>query len=126
MTEKDKVVLIGTGVTLHEAIIAANELDITGIGARVIDPFTVKPLDKEAIIKNIIEVGGRAIVVEDHYYEGGLGEAVLSATAMERDIIIKHIAVSKIPHSGPPAKLMDLYGISAKHIEAAAREILKY
>ncbi|XP_018564959.1 transketolase-like protein 2 [Anoplophora glabripennis] len=125
-SEKDKVVLIGAGVTLHEAISAADELAKIGINARVIDPFTVKPLDKETIIKNITEVGGRAVVIEDHYYEGGLGEAVLSAAAMERNIIIKHIAIPKIPHSGPAAKLMDLYGISAKHIIAEAQEILKY
>lgn len=125
-SEKDKVVLIGAGVTLHEALSAASELEKIGINVRVIDPFTIKPLDKETIVKNINEVGGRAVVVEDHYYEGGLGEAVLSATAMERNVVVKHIAVPKVPHSGPPAKLMDLYGISAKHIVIAAQEILKY
>ncbi|KAJ8927245.1 hypothetical protein NQ314_020325 [Rhamnusium bicolor] len=124
-SDKDQVVLIGAGVTLVEAITASDELAKLGIGARVIDPFTVKPIDKETIVNNIKEVGGRAVVVEDHYYEGGLGEAVLSTTALERDIIIKHIAVAKVPHSGPPNVLLDLYGLSAKHIVAAAQEILK-
>ncbi|KAG5889181.1 hypothetical protein JTB14_033659 [Gonioctena quinquepunctata] len=122
---KDQVVLIGGGITLHEAIAASAELAKAGIGARVIDPFTVKPLDKETIVKNIKEVGGRAVVVEDHYYEGGLGEAVLSATALERGIIVKHLAVPTVPRSGPTNALLDLYGISAKHIVAAAQEILK-
>ncbi|KAJ8955400.1 hypothetical protein NQ318_003498 [Aromia moschata] len=66
-SDKDQVVLIGGGVTLHEAISAANDLAKLGIGARVIDPFTVKPLDKETIVENIKAVGGRAVVVEDHY-----------------------------------------------------------
>lgn len=99
-------------------------MEKSGIGARVIDPFTVKPIDKELIIKNIKEVGGRAVVIEDHYYEGGLGEAVLSATALERDIIVKHIAVPTLPRSGPPKALLALYGLSAKHIVEAAQEIL--
>ncbi|CAG9855127.1 unnamed protein product [Phyllotreta striolata] len=124
-TDKDQVVVIGGGVTLHEAVTASTELSKAGIGVRVIDPFTVKPIDKETIIKNIKEVGGRAVVVEDHYYEGGLGEAVLSAVALERNIIVKHIAVPTIPRSGPPNALLDKYGLSAKHIVEAIQEILK-
>ncbi|CAH0561995.1 unnamed protein product [Brassicogethes aeneus] len=122
---KDQLVIIGAGITLQEAITASKKLSAVGIGARVIDPFTVKPLDKNTIIENIKEVGGRAIVVEDHYFEGGLGEAVLSATAMERNIIVKHIAVPRVPRSGPPAALLDRYGLSADHIVTAAQEILK-
>ncbi|XP_060515970.1 transketolase-like protein 2 [Cylas formicarius] len=124
-SQKDQVVLIGGGITIQEALTAAKELAKAGIGARVIDPFTVKPLDKETIIKNIKEVGGRAVVVEDHYYEGGLGDAVFAATALERNIIIKHLAIGELPRSGPPNALLDLYGISAKHIVIAAQEILK-
>ncbi|KAJ8983517.1 hypothetical protein NQ317_012008 [Molorchus minor] len=124
-SDKDQVVLIGGGVTLHEAITAANELAKIGIGARVIDPFTVKPLDRETLIKNIKEVGGRAVVVEDHYYEGGLGEAVTAAVALERNIIVKHLAVDRVPRSGPPTVLLDMFGISAKHVVKAAQDILK-
>lgn len=122
---KDQVVLIGAGITLQESLIAAKQLAKVGIHARVIDPFTVKPLDKETIIKNIKEVGGRAIVTEDHYYEGGLGDAVFAATALERNIVIKHLAVGELPRSGPPNVLLDVYGLSAKHIALAAEEILK-
>lgn len=122
---KDQVVLIGAGVTLQESISAAKELAQAGISARVIDPFTVKPLDKETIIKNIKEVGGRAVVTEDHYYQGGLGEAVIAALALEKDIIVKHLAVGELPRSGPPNALLQYYGISAKHISSAAQDILK-
>lgn len=124
-SSKDQIVLIGGGVTLQEAMTASAELAQQGIGARVIDPFTVKPLDKETIVKNIHECGGRAVVVEDHYYEGGLGEAVLSATAMEKNVIVKHIAVPTLPRSGPPTALLDLYGLTAKHIINATHEVLK-
>ncbi|KOB75282.1 Transketolase [Operophtera brumata] len=82
---KDKVLLIGAGVTLHEAIAAADKL-------------------KE---------------------EGGVGEAVLSALALERDVIVKHVFVQEVPRSGPPAVLLDKYGISAPHIVAAAQQLLK-
>lgn len=122
---KDEVVLIGGGITIQESLNAARELAKSGIHARVIDPFTVKPLDKETIIKNIKEVGGRAVVTEDHYYEGGLGDAVFAATALERDIVVKHLAIGEVPRSGPPNALLDLYGISAKHIIVAAQEVLK-
>lgn len=62
--------MIGAGVTLYEALSAAEELDKSGISVRVIDPFTIKPLDVDTIIKNAKEVGGRIITVEDHYPEG--------------------------------------------------------
>lgn len=119
------MVLIGGGVTLHEAIKAAENLAKEGIGARVIDPFTVKPLDKETILKNIKEVGGKAVVVEDHYYQGGLGEAVIAATALEKNVLVKHLAVGEIPRSGPPNVLLEKYGISSSHIISAAHELLK-
>lgn len=121
---KDQVVLIGGGITIDESLAAAKQLEKLGINARVIDPFTIKPLDKD-IIKNIKEVGGRAVVTEDHYYEGGIGEAVIAAAALERDVIIKHLAIGELPRSGPPAVLLDRFGISAKHIVEAAQEILK-
>ncbi|KAL4717225.1 hypothetical protein ACJJTC_017112 [Scirpophaga incertulas] len=122
---KDKVLLIGAGVTLHEAVTAANKLKEEGVEARVMDPFTVKPLDTAAVVKHAKAVGGRIVVVEDHYQAGGLGEAVLSAVAMERDVIVKHIYVREVPRSGPPAALLDKYGISAPHIVAAAKALVK-
>ncbi|XP_050444726.1 transketolase-like protein 2 isoform X2 [Cataglyphis hispanica] len=122
----DQVLLIGAGVTLHEAVKAADELAEAGINARVIDPFTIKPIDAQAIIKNAKEVGGRIVTVEDHYPQGGLGEAVQSAVALERNIIVKKLAVPNVPRSGPPTVLLENYGISARNIVAAVQEILKH
>lgn len=122
----DQVLVIGAGVTLHEAIKAGNELAKNGVNIRVIDPFTIKPIDAQTIIKNAKEVGGRIITVEDHYPQGGLGEAVQSAVALERNIIVKKLAVPNVPRSGPPTVLLESYGISAHNIVAAVQEIVKY
>lgn len=124
-TSKDQVLIIGAGVTLHEALNASTDLAKAGIGARVLDPFTVKPIDRDGIIKNAKECGGLILVVEDHYPEGGLGEAVLSAVALERNIIVKHVAVQEVPRSGPPNVLIDHYGLSAKKIVNAVKELIK-
>lgn len=122
---KDQVLLIGAGITLYEALNAAAELEKSGVHARVLDPFTIKPLDAEAIITNAQQCGGRIVVVEDHYREGGLGEAVLSAVAEQRNIVVKHLFVPTVPRSGPSTVLIDMFGISARHVTAAALEILK-
>lgn len=121
----DKVLLIGAGITLYEAITAATELEKSGIKARVFDPFTIKPLDHVAIIENAKAVGGRIVVVEDHYKEGGLGEAVMHAVAEHPRIVVKHLAVQKVPRSGPPTVLIDLFGLSARHIIKAVEDVLK-
>lgn len=121
----DVVLIIGAGITLYEALDAANELEKSGIHARVLDPFTVKPLDKETIVKNAIECGGRIVVVEDHYKQGGLGEAVLSAVSDQRNIIVEHLGVENIPRSGPPTVLIDMFGISARCIVSAVKKIRK-
>lgn len=120
----DRVLVIGAGVTLHEAIAAANELSKVSVNIRVLDPFTVKPLDSETIIANAKECGGRILTVEDHYLEGGLGEAVLSAVAEEKNITVKKLAVKEVPRSGPPSVLLEMYGISAKHIVNAVQQLV--
>lgn len=123
---KDVALVIGAGVTLHEAIKAADHLAKEGINIRVMDPFTIKPIDEESIAKHAKEVGGRVITVEDHYPQGGLGEAVVSALALKRNIIVKMLAVSTVPRSGPPAVLLEKYGISANNIIATVRDIVTY
>jgi transketolase len=120
-----RCLLLVEGFTLHEAISAANELSKAGVGVRVLDLFTVKPIDKEGIIKNANECGGRILVVEEHYYEGGIGEAVCAAVSQERNIIVKHIAVPRVPRSGTPTALLDYYGLNSKHIVNYVQEILK-
>lgn len=124
-SNNDQVLVIGAGVTLAEAITAANELSKNGINVRVLDLFTVKPIDKEAIIKNAKEAGGKILVVEEHYLEGGLGEAVMAAVALERDIIVKHVAVPRVPRSGTPNALLDYYGLSATHIVKYVQDFIK-
>lgn len=124
-SENDSVLLIGAGITLYEALSAAAELEKAGVNARVLDPFTIKPLDHVAIIENAKACGGRIVVVEDHYREGGLGEAVLHAVAEQPRIVVKHLAVSELPRSGPPTVLIDLFGLSARHIVKAVGDVLK-
>ncbi|KAH9392647.1 Transketolase-like protein 2 [Tyrophagus putrescentiae] len=125
---KDSVLLVGAGVTLFEALNAAETLaSAHGISARVIDPFTVKPLDVATLVANAKEVGGRVLTVEDHYPEGGLGEAVASALAEQKggNFVVKRLAVREIPRSGPPAVLIEKYGIGASAIVAAVLELVK-
>lgn len=123
-SKQDQVLLIGAGITLYEALNAAGELEKTGVHARVLDPFTIKPMDREAIIANAQQCGGRIVVVEDHYREGGVGEAVMSAVADQRNVVVKHLFVPTVPRSGPPNVLIDMFGISARHVVAAAQEIM--
>ncbi|KAJ8949633.1 hypothetical protein NQ318_007398 [Aromia moschata] len=124
-TNNDKLLIIAAGITLHESLIAARQLAQSGIGVRVLDLFTIKPLDKSAVIKNAKETGNKILVVEDHYYEGGIGEAVLSAIAEETGIYIKHIAIPRVPHSGTTAQVLDYYGIDANHIAGYVKDLLK-
>lgn len=124
-SDKDTVLLIGAGITLYEALAAAAELEKSGVHARVLDPFTIKPLDQAAVIENARAVGGRIVVVEDHYKEGGLGEAVLHAVAEQPRIVVKHLAVQEVPRSGPPTVLIDRFGLSARHIVKAVSDVLQ-
>ena len=120
--EADKVTVITAGVTLVEALKAYDELKKEGIFIRIIDAYSVKPLDRTNILANAAETGNRVIVVEDHFEGGGLGDAVASALA--GTAVIKHLCVRELPRSGKPAELMERYGISARHIAAAARDLL--
>uniref|UniRef100_A0A672FNC8 Transketolase n=1 Tax=Salarias fasciatus TaxID=181472 RepID=A0A672FNC8_SALFA len=120
-SDQDVVTVIGAGVTLHEALAAADILFMFS-NIRVIDPFTIKPLDAETIVSSARATGGQIITVEDHYKEGGLGEAVLSAVGGEPGIVVTRLAVEGVPRSGKPNELLDIFGISAKHIASAVRK----
>ena len=123
----DAVTLIGAGVTLHEALGAAEALAEEGVQARVIDAYSVKPIDAEGIRAAVAETGGRVVVAEDHHHEGGLGAAVLAALAAEplADLHLEHLAVDGVPGSGTTAELLDWAGIDAAHIARAARTVLE-
>ena len=117
----DDVTLIGAGVTVHNCLAAAEQLTAEGIKVRVIDLYSVKPLDRRALIDAARTTGGRLLVVEDHYPEGGIGSAVLEALADE-PVRMTHLAVRGLPTSGTPTELMDAAGIGVGSIvEAAAR-----
>jgi transketolase len=121
----DQVALIGAGVTLHNCLAAADELAGQGLQARVIDLYSVKPVDVEGLREAAAATGGRLVVAEDHYPEGGLGAAVLEALAMEATPPrVAHCAVRGLPGSGTPAELMEAAGISAARIAAAARDLV--
>uniref|UniRef100_A0A8C8A5C8 Transketolase n=1 Tax=Oryzias sinensis TaxID=183150 RepID=A0A8C8A5C8_9TELE len=123
-SDNDVATVIGAGVTLHEALTAAEMLKKEGKSIRVIDPFTIKPLDAATVLASARATGGQIITVEDHYKEGGLGEAVLSAVGQEPGIVVTRLAVTGLPRSGKPQELLDIFGISAKHIVACVLNVL--
>jgi transketolase len=110
----DKATVIGAGITLFEALKAHDELQKQGISIRVIDLYSIQPIDAPALIKAAQETG-RLITVEDHYIAGGIGDAVARAVA-PAGFAVTRLAVSEIPRSGAPDELIDKYGISARHI----------
>ena len=118
----DRVAIVAAGVTLYEALSAADQLAAEGIQARVIDLFSVQPIDASTLRRAAAECGGNIVTVEDHYAHGGIGSAVLSALA-EDAARVRHLAVRGIARSGKPAELLDRFGISARHIADAARSM---
>ena len=124
-TPHDQVALMGAGVTVHNCLAAAEELAADGIAARVIDLYSVKPVDVETLRAASAVTGGHLLVAEDHYPQGGLGAAVMEALALEeRPPRIAHCAVRGLPTSGTPQELMEAAGISGPRIAAAARELI--
>ncbi|QDU64560.1 Transketolase 2 [Planctomycetes bacterium Pan216] len=120
---KDVATLVGAGVTLAETLKAAERLEKNGLPVRVIDPFTIKPIDAKTLITAAKETGGVIITVEDHYPQGGLGEAVASAVAAEKNVRVFRLAVGEIPRSGESAELLHRYGIDADAIVAKVEEV---
>jgi transketolase len=123
-SDGDDVAIVTAGITVHEALEAAQTLDGEGIAARVIDLYSVKPIDAETL-RAAAEATGRILTVEDHWPEGGLGEAVLDALAEldERPRVVR-LAVRELPGSGTPAELLAEAGIDAEHIAEAARRLV--
>jgi transketolase len=121
----DQVTLVGAGVTLHECLGAADMLAQEGIAARVIDCYSVKPVDTETLAAAAEATSGRIVVAEDHHPEGGLGSAVADAllAAGPGELHITHLAVREMPGSGSDAELLAWAGIDADHIAAAARKL---
>jgi transketolase len=122
----DAVTLVGAGVTVHECLAAADRLAGDGVRARVIDLYSVKPVDAETLIAAADATNGRFVVAEDHHPEGGLGSAVTDALLAHgpRSLHIVHLSVREMPGSGTPEQLLNAAGIDAEHIEAATHDLL--
>ena len=125
-SDRDQVAVIAAGITVHEALKAYEVLKSEGITIRVIDAYSVKPIDRETLYRAARDTLGRLVVVEDHWFEGGLGDAVLDAFADTRvdGIRVIKLAVRDMPGSGTPAQLMDAAGIDADHLMQAVKSLL--
>ncbi|CAJ0606148.1 unnamed protein product [Cylicocyclus nassatus] len=116
----NKILLIGAGVTIYEIMKAADHLEKEGMHCCVIDPFTIKPLDEATIVKHAQRTGGTVLTVEDHYPAGGIGEAVAACVA-KHGIRVKSLCINDVPRSGKPDELLDMFGISTRHIAEAVK-----
>jgi transketolase len=124
-SEEDDVALIGAGITVHEALKAADALADEGVAARVVDLYSIKPIDADTLRATAEATHGRLVTIEDHWAEGGLGDAVLAALAdIDDPVRVVKLAVHEMPTSGKPEELLALAGIDAEHIAAAARELV--
>ena len=126
-SEKDEVTIVAAGITVHEALKAYEQLKSQRIMARVIDAYSVKPIDEETLMLAADEAGNKIVVVEDHWPEGGLGDAVLDAFSMRNGPIpeVVKLAVQSMPGSGTPDELMEEAGINAYHIVQAVRALVR-
>ena len=119
----DVATVVAAGVTVFEALAAHDVLAKDGIAIRVIDAYSVQPIDRDTLIVAGRETSGRLITVEDHYAHGGLGDAV-SEAVWDQAFRVKRLAVREIPRSGQPEELLDRFGISSRAIVAAVREVM--
>jgi transketolase len=122
LREGDKATIVAAGVTLFEALKAADALKNEGIGITVIDAYSIKPLGKDVIKAAAQKTGNTVITVEDHYAEGGLGDAVAGELSVY-GIKVHKLAVRELPHSGKPDELIAKYGIDAAAIVKAVKAL---
>jgi transketolase len=128
-SDADRVTVVAAGITVHEAIKACDQLQGEGIAVRLVDAYSVKPIDSRTLQEAVQATEGRIVVVEDHWPEGGLGEAVQTALLSNdgangiTGLKLAHLAVQSMPGSGTPQELMDAAGISASHIADAVRKL---
>jgi transketolase len=120
---EDVATVVGVGVTVFEALKAYDQLFTEGTHIRVIDAYSLQPIDAATLVAAGKATTGRIVTVEDHYPSGGLGDAVSEAVA-PAGFVVHRLAVREIPRSGQPEELLDRYGISAKHIVAAVKKLL--
>ena len=119
----DRLTIVAAGVTLFEALKAYDVLNAAGISVRVIDLYSIVPIDRATLVDSARATQGRILTVEDHYAHGGLGSAVLAALGSE-GVRVHMLAVREIPHSGKPDELLDRFGIGARAIVETAKRLL--
>ena len=125
-SDDDKVTIVAAGITLHEALKAADILSDEGIAARVIDLYSVKPIDTDTLVTAARATGGRVMTVEDHWAEGGIGDAVASALAeaqLDTPLRLVKLAVTAMPGSAKPDECIAAAGLDAESIAGAARKL---
>jgi transketolase len=122
-SDGDTVVVVAAGITVYEALKAYGELKGAGIALRVIDAYSVQPIDRDGLIAAGRATAGRIITVEDHYPHGGLGDAV-SEAVWDQGFRVERLAVREVPRSGTPEELIERFGISARAICAAVKKLL--
>ncbi len=136
-TKNKKIIIVAAGITLYESLKAQEELIEDGIEAIVVDCYSIKPIDSKTL-KSLIQPFAPSqgkptthnlqpttvITVEDHWFDGGLGDAVLNVFSDDPKVKVYKLAVTKMPHSGKPAELLDYEGISAKAIVEKVKEVL--
>lgn len=131
-SDDDKVTVVAAGITLHEALKAADELAGSGTNIRVIDLYSVKPVDYQTVHTSVAATGGKLVVVEDHWPQGGIGAAILECFAThtattadhKTDFQMTHLAPSELPGSATPQEQLDTNGISARHIVEAVNGLI--
>jgi transketolase len=121
-SDGDVATVIGAGVTVFEALKAYDQLKASGTAIRVIDLYSVAPVDRDSLVKAGRATRGRLITVEDHYATGGIGDAVAEAVA-GAGLTVRRLAVREIARSGKPEELLERFGISARHIVEAVKSI---
>lgn len=125
-SDSDQVAIVAAGITVHESVKACDRLKSEGVSVRLIDAYSVKPIDKETLHRAASDCGGKLVVVEDHWFEGGLGDAVLDAFAGvgEKAPTVLKLAVTHMPGSGKPAELLHAAKIDADAIVEAVKSLL--
>ena len=120
----DVAMVVGVGVTVFEALKAYDQLKSEGIAIRVVDAYSVQPIDRATLQVGATATGGVVITVEDHYAAGGLGDAVSEALASS-GVTVERLCIREIPRSGEPDELIDKFGISARHVVEAVKRSRK-
>ena len=122
-SENDKTVLLGAGITLHEALKAYDILKRNEINVAVVDCYCIKPFNHKKLIEVCKKSGNKLIVIEDHYKEGGIGE-MINSYLINSGIQIINLCVKELPHSGKPEELLEKYGIDYNAIIKKVKEII--